>query len=118
MSHALNRLCLACAWSVAAATLSAASGPTPVNRCRTWAQNAASRGEAGSNSSKASTPIRWQAVADRPSAGATMSAKGSTPIRRGSGLLAAASGGAGAAKASAAVPPSPVTADCSVSATR
>jgi hypothetical protein len=109
----------AAAWCASAVVLSAASGPTPMARCGSSAQITSSRGEAGSNSSKASTPIRRQVVAARPSAGATMSAKGSTPIRRGSGLLdVAGSGGASTAKASAPVAPGVVTTDCSTLATR
>lgn len=117
MRMSFNALCLAVAWCAAAAALSAASGPTPVTRCGALAQTSSSRGEAGSNSSKASTPIRRQVVAARPSAGTTMSAKGSTPIRRGSGLLdTAGSGGASTAKASA--PGAVSAAGCSALATR
>jgi hypothetical protein len=58
-------------------------------------------GQAGSNTSKASTPLGRAAVAvDRASAG-SMTAKGSTPIRGGGGLTdSGGSGGANTSKAS------------------
>jgi len=115
MGAPFNATCLAAAWCATAALAAATPAPVTVTGCvtRTDARvlllpesadaRSATSGAAGSNTSKASTPVRGgQFAGDRASSGGTtMSAKGSTPIRRGNGLLdSAGTGGAYTSKAS------------------